>query len=224
MPNVKINSSESSANASSNVNNESESLKEVESLKTQIQSLKDMIESLKSSAKESANTNKESVENSNEYVSLTSLFNGTLNLVYGNIVIKFEKFGDTRAIPRDRASECISANMSFFTKGYCYIHDSQIVKLYGLEQLYETLLTDTVMKNITTYSNDDIKSLVSHAPSEQKKILHDMLAVKYANGEVSDLNKLREIDDAIGSKSDDTIIIKGEAIKTLKAMNEESAK
>lgn len=136
---------------------------------------------------------------------IVSLYDGVLNLT-GSVPISFNEFGEKRIISRHNINEYIASNMEFFKRGYFYVNCPDIIKKYGYSELYDKLLTDTVIKNISNYNTSDITALVENAPETQQQILCDILVSKCLKDESLDYNKLNIIDKCCGNTGENTIL------------------
>jgi len=190
-----------------------------------ISQLNNKIEQLEQTVKALINTqpilDKNSLSNKNARISVTSLYDGELNLTDGKMTYTFPSFGTVKQFSEDKVRDIINMNDSFLRSGKFYVNSQEFIENYGLEDLYQNLLVENVLKNVTEYEESEIENMVKRAPVEQQEVLCNILIEKIYNGEDIDSNKLHIVDVACGNKADQTILSRVEAVRKVRDNSDE---
>lgn len=127
-------------------------------------------------------------------IRVRSLFNGTLNLIYGDKrFITFNKYGDeVRILYRDLI-QIVNMNHKFAEEGYFEIEDANAIYYLGMEYTYERIIKYKDIENICSYSDDKVKNLVENASDYQKSLVANRIAYQIVNGKDVDYNKVNLI-------------------------------
>ena len=135
-----------------------------------------------------------------EYIKVISLFPSTLILNTradgsGKRFTFKEVFEDKRILYGDlvEVMEAHSEHTDFLREGYYYIADNRVVRRHGLDDVYNTLLTEEQMKSIIDGSQKDALAIFESAGTSQKSFICNIMIAKLANGEEIDLNVIDQL-------------------------------
>lgn len=127
-------------------------------------------------------------------IRVRSLFNGTLNLIYGDKrFITFNKYGDeVRILYRDLI-QIVNMNHKFAEEGYFEIEDVNAIYYLGMSYAYENIIKYNDIENICSYSDDKVENLIKNASDYQKSLVANRIAHQIVNGKNVDYNKVNLI-------------------------------
>jgi len=113
-------------------------------------------------------------------------------------VYRFTKFGEILTIPFDDLQQIKIAHRTLFEAGAFYICDEQAVESLYATELYKTLATDEVIKNIVKLETmEDVDTLKTLNKIMQTSIIDTIIDNK-SKGQNYDRNKLYEIKSHFG--------------------------
>jgi hypothetical protein len=127
------------------------------------------------------------------YVKVMSLSPNILNLAtLGNgrgKVFTFRRFGEVKRILEDDLMAIIENNRSFLEQGLFYIMDKETIRLNGLDDLYEKILTKEKIDNIMNGDNQtDAVTVFASGTDKQQDMICDMFVKQIFDGKEVDLN------------------------------------
>jgi hypothetical protein len=103
---------------------------------------------------------------------------------------RFSNFGDIRNIQFTDLDNCISAQHRFFEEGYVRILDSDVVKVYGLEEAYKKILTKKEIENILNYDKENLEKMLKKTTEQIRRVIVSFVVDKMLNNEYVDMNKV----------------------------------
>lgn len=170
--------------------------KEIENLKRQLNE-KQPVET-----QEAFNQNK---INQDDYIKVMSLCPYLLNLSTDRNgqgrIYAFYRFGETKRIIYADLVKIVEANRHFLERGYFYILDSRCIKNFGVEDVYENILSKDGIETILEGKSNDVVSLFKSCGASQQELIIDMLIQKMVSDSDSvDLNLIDKISRASGVK------------------------
>lgn len=127
-------------------------------------------------------------------IRVRSLFNGTLNLAYGDKrFATFNKYGDeARVLYRDLI-QIVNMNHKFAEEGYFEIEDASAVHYLGMEYAYKNIIKYKDIENICKYPDEKVRTLIENASDYQKNLVVNRVAYQIVNGQNVDYNKVNLI-------------------------------
>jgi len=102
----------------------------------------------------------------------------------------FSKFGQTKNIIYSDLIGIIDNNEKFTNNGKYYILNKDVVRNNQLEEIYDNLLTKSVMNNIMKLDEKQIYDIFQNAIASQRDTIVSLLVNRIRNKETLDLNKL----------------------------------
>lgn len=135
--------------------------------------------------------------NQSDYIKVMSLLNWRLNLCtrekgQGKIY-KFDKLYQIKKIIYSDLVDIMEANGEFLRAGYFIILNPKVIRIHGLDEVYEKILTKEKIEQILNGSDESV-SLYSSANEKQRKVITDMLINKLAeNPDIIDLNMIDKL-------------------------------
>ena len=129
-------------------------------------------------------------------IRVRSLFNGTLNLVYGdNRYVTFNKYGDENRVLYRDLIQIVNMNHKFAEEGYFEIEDVNAVHYLGMEYAYRNLVKYNDIESIFSYSDEKVKNLIQNASDYQKGLIANRIARQIVDGKNVDYNKVNLINE-----------------------------
>ncbi|MCK9544825.1 MAG: hypothetical protein M0R03_22660 [Novosphingobium sp.] len=133
----------------------------------------------------------------NRNIKIISLYNGGLTLFTQDHgqgkKFRFEKFGDIRTIQYTDLEACIAVQYKFFEQGYVMILNKDVVKVHGLEETYNKLLTKKQIEEILTYDDQTVEILFKNTTDHIRRVIVDMIVENMLNNKYVDMNKVQII-------------------------------
>ncbi len=127
-------------------------------------------------------------------IRVRSLFNGTLNLTYGDKrFVTFNKYGDENRVLYRDLIQIVNMNHKFAEEGYFEIEDASAVYFLGMTYTYNNIIKYKDIENICSYSDDKVKNLIENASDYQKSLVANRIAHQIVNGKNVDYNKVNLI-------------------------------
>lgn len=139
-----------------------------------------------------------------ELIPVMSLLNYPLNLStkergQGD-TYKFTRFGEIKRIPYSRLLSILEVHKNFVDWGYFVILDERVVKVHGLQEVYEKILTKEKIESILSGSEATV-DLYQSCNEEQQKLIIGMVIDKLAaDTESIDLNVIDKLSRISGIK------------------------
>ena len=131
-------------------------------------------------------------KNSNRLIKFINLKDATI-VLKGTSFWTIEGRYNYREFP-EKEARVIALNMSSYLRsGSVYIDDAQFVKDNDLDTVYETLLSDTDLKNLLNHSATDVIETYKNVNENQKEIIIDMIVADKKAGKIIDNNILVEL-------------------------------
>lgn len=139
-----------------------------------------------------------------EYIKVVSLCPFRLNLSTDaggkGKRYSFDAFGQEKMIPYGKLVEIMETNSSFLESGFFYIMDSRVIRLHGLDETYEKLLTQEKIEEVLACKGDAV-ALYDSANKRQKEMIVSMFISKVRDDEnsvdfnvISQISRLSKID------------------------------
>jgi len=136
------------------------------------------------------------------FIKVMSLTNNKLTIStegYGKgTLYNFIDFGEIQPIMYEDVAKIIHNNQHHARNGAFYIMNPQVVKLHGLTNYYEKLLTKDTILNILNLSGDEMTHLFKGTTKQIQETIVSLLVERIVNDEYVDLNKLQIISNAYG--------------------------
>lgn len=127
-------------------------------------------------------------------IRIRSLFNGTLNLTYGDKrFVTFNKYGDENRVLYRDLIQIVNMNHKFAEEGYFEIEDANAIYFLGMTYTYKNIIKYKDIENICTYSDDKVKTLIENASDYQKSLVANRVAHQIVDGKNVDYNKVNLI-------------------------------
>lgn len=127
-------------------------------------------------------------------IRVRSLFNGTLNLTYGDRrFVTFNKYGDENRVLYRDLIQIVNMNHKFAEEGYFEIEDASAVYFLGMAYAYNNIIKYKDIENICNYSDDKVKTLIENASDYQKSLVANRVAHQIVDGKNVDYNKVNLI-------------------------------
>lgn len=127
-------------------------------------------------------------------IRIRSLFNGTLNLAYGDRrFVTFNKYGDENRVLYRDLIQIVNINHKFAEEGYFEIDDASAVYFLGMTYAYNNIIKYKDIENICSYSDDKVKTLIENASDYQKSLVANRVAHQIVDGKNVDYNKVNLI-------------------------------
>jgi hypothetical protein len=127
-------------------------------------------------------------------IRVRSLFNGTLNLTYGDRrFVTFNKYGDENRVLYRDLIQIVNMNHKFAEEGYFEIEDASAVYFLGMTYAYNNIIKYKDIENICGYSDDKVKTLIENASDYQKSLVANRVAHQIVDGKNVDYNKVNLI-------------------------------
>lgn len=127
-------------------------------------------------------------------IRVRSLFNGTLNLTYGDRrFVTFNKYGDENRVLYRDLIQIVNMNHKFAEEGYFEIEDANAVYFLGMTYVYNNIIKYKDIENICSYSDDKVKNLIENASDYQKSLVANRVAHQIVDGKNVDYNKVNLI-------------------------------
>lgn len=127
-------------------------------------------------------------------IRVRSLFNGTLNLTYGDRrFVTFNKYGDENRVLYRDLIQIVNMNHKFAEEGYFEIEDASAVYFLGMAYAYNNIIKYNDIENICSYSDDKVKNLIENASDYQKSLVANRIAHQIVDGKNVDYNKVNLI-------------------------------
>ena len=127
-------------------------------------------------------------------IRVRSLFNGTLNLTYGDRrFVTFNKYGDENRVLYRDLIQIVNMNHKFAEEGYFEIEDASAVYFLGMTYDYNNIIKYKDIENIFSYSDDKVKTLIENASDYQKSLVANRVAHQIVDGKNVDYNKVNLI-------------------------------
>jgi len=95
----------------------------------------------------------------------------------------FRNFGEVKRIRYEDLGYIIENHPEFLEDGVFMILDSEVIKMYGLDEFYGDVLTKENFEKILSGNFSDAIKLVENANKRQQRYVVDMLARKIIDGE-----------------------------------------
>ena len=165
---------------------------DMEYLRNQIEELRKQVVAL-SNKKTKATLDSEEKITTDNYIKVMSLTPHMLNLsTEGNgkgKIFTFRKFGEVKRILYYDLILLLEANQKFHEQGLFYIMNKTVIKMHGLEEMYEKILSKELIEKIINGDNQtDAVSVFQSATEKQQDFICDMFIKKIFDGETVDLN------------------------------------
>lgn len=143
--------------------------------------------------------------NVKKQVIIMSLYNGILNLCTEEggkgRIYTFTKFGETKPIPFEHLNDIINACRRFFTEGFAYILDEEIIVMNGLQEYYDNnLVSKEIIESILELPNNEIDNILQKVSQQQKEVICNLIIEKILNkeevnsGKIDVVNRILQID------------------------------
>ena len=130
-------------------------------------------------------------------IRLQSLTKGELCLnVNGSVAINFDKYGDIKPVLYSELMNIVNNNRRFAEEGAFYIMDDASVKYLGLSRYYDNILSYDEIESLESYSDDEIRTIVTKISDFQKDVVSLVFANRIYNDEQVDRNKIEVISKA----------------------------
>jgi len=138
-----------------------------------------------------------------EYINVVSLCDMRLTLStegYGKgRLFSFAKFGDKKRILYSDLARIIESHAKFLEGGYFYILDPRVIRVHGLDDVYEKLMTKEQIERIL--EGGDVIEIYTSANPRQQKVIQSILIEKLIeNPDSLDLNFVDKISRISGVK------------------------
>jgi hypothetical protein len=155
--------------------------------------------------------------NPNDYIKVMSLLAWRLNLCTREKgqgkVYKFDTLYQVKKIIYSDLVDIMEANADFLKAGYFIILNPKVVRIHGLDETYQNILTKEKIEEILNASNESV-SLYSSTNEKQQKVIIDLLINRLVEKPDSvDLNAI----DKLSRVSGVNIVQKAEEGKALSA-------
>lgn len=135
-----------------------------------------------------SNEQEETKTKSNRRIRFVNLRNGTV-VLKGTSFWTIEGRYNYKDFPEAEARVIVLNMSNYLRSGSVYIDDAQFVRENDLESVYDTLLSDTDLKNLLSRNATDIIETYKNVNDNQKEIIVDMI--------ISDRKAGRDIDNNV---------------------------
>jgi len=206
------------------MNTNTEELK-MEELLEKIKTLEALVMSTKEQDSD-ANREPEATKiNPDDYIKVMSLLPYTLNLSTGRdgtgSTKRFTSFGEIKYITYRELVQIIENHPVFAESGYFYIMDKNVIRQYGLDEVYNKILDKEKIELILNTKDESATDLFISANPRQQEVIVALLVSRLAeNPDDVNLNVVEKISDISGvnirEKSKDTVSLQN----YLKSLNE----
>lgn len=166
-------------------------------------------ESLKENSKEGISASSNTLQSeSNAPVASVKEISSTrpikiVSTTYGTLILrsgkgepfKFKKFGEERTLPFETVRDIFEQNRVLVEECYIYIYDQDVIKYFGLEELYKTFVNEKILYDLIDFEDDKIIEVLNTINSHQKEVVPKLLINRLYDGDSLNLNKVRLIGD-----------------------------
>jgi len=132
-----------------------------------------------------------------EYINVVSLCDMRLTLStegYGKgRLFSFAKFGDKKRILYSDLARIIESHAKFLEGGYFYILDPRVIRVHGLDDVYEKLMTKEQIEKVLEGGGDVIDIYKSANPRQQEVMQSILVEKLIENPDSLDLNFIDKI-------------------------------
>ena len=132
-----------------------------------------------------------------EYINVVSLCDMRLTLStegYGKgRLFSFAKFGDKKRILYSDLARIIESHAKFLEGGYFYILDPRVIRVHGLDDVYEKLMTKEQIEKVLEGGGDVIDIYKSANPRQQEVMQSILVEKLIENLDSLDLNFIDKI-------------------------------
>lgn len=139
-----------------------------------------------------------------EYINVVSLCDMRLTLStegYGKgRLFSFAKFGDKKRILYSDLARIIESHSKFLESGYFYILDPRVVRVHGLDDVYEKLMTKEQIEKVLGGGGDVVEIYKSANPRQQEVMQSILVNKLIENPDSLDLNFIDKISRISGVK------------------------
>lgn len=163
----------------------------IEDLMVQIAELKKQVLQNKTVGTKAETASEEPSEKMIKFISLARgsvMLKGTAKRPY-----EIEGRFNDRWFSESEAKAIVNLMGNYMREGFVYIDDANFVKSVGLAEVYKTMLTPDILKNLFDQSPSSVVNIYQNATEGQQRIILDMLYEKKNNGEQVDANILMQI-------------------------------
>ena len=132
-----------------------------------------------------------------EYINVVSLCDMRLTLSTEGFgkgrLFSFAKFGDKKRILYSDLARIIESHAKFLEGGYFYILDPRVVRVHGLDDVYEKLMTKEQIEKVLEGGGDVIDIYKSANPRQQEVMQSILVEKLIENPDSLDLNFIDKI-------------------------------
>lgn len=133
-----------------------------------------------------------------EYINVVSLCDMRLTLStegYGKgRLFSFAKFGEKKRILYSDLARIIESHMKFLESGWFYILDPRVVRVHGLDDIYEKLMDKEQIEKVLEGGDSGVVDIYKSALPRQQEVIQSILVAKLIeNPDSLDLNFIDKI-------------------------------
>lgn len=119
----------------------------------------------------------------------------------GNGYLELSNYLDTDYMSVEDLQIMRNTARGMFTKGWLYVDDEEVVEYLGIKKEMDNILTEDKMEEFFNLDASAIERELPKYSSGVQESLYQLLKVKFEQGEISDIFKIRAIEKVLGIDS-----------------------